>query len=432
MIKSITIINNLGEKKVIELGAPETSGLWVKSIKGIGPGKANINVTELATSDGGIYNSARADTRNITMTIGFIPYYVGEGSTRLSYSVEDVRRDLYKWFAKKRWITFIINLEQRVDTYTIRRINLGSTGYIESNEPDIFNKQETAAISIICPDPNMYLYDNNGNIISEDISFSSAEDAFEFPITFIRTSDTSFLPEKIYYELISGVYVITTDETMIPGKPYYEEIPMDYIQKMYYDEEKCQEGYQNPVDDEYFETLDTEMKKGKEYFELIEGEYVPTEDLYEFDSEKTYYEYQSVTEFARLIEVVNKTAYYDGDVETGVRFIIYISGEVSGLSIYKMYDAYNYDTISIDDAALSLIVGGGLAAGDEIRISTIDGKKSAVLIRQATEYNIMNALGKNVSWIKLDKGNNTFSYGAISGSANVSIDIEFYKAYEGV
>ena len=86
----------------------------------------------------------------------------------------------------------------------------------------------------------------------------------------------------------------------------------------------------------------------------------------------------------------------------------------------------------IDDAAISLSTGGGLSSGDEIRICTINGKKSAVLIREAVEYNIMNALGKNPSWFKLDQGINTFSYGALSGAEAVSLTINYEKAYEGV
>lgn len=439
MIKSITIINNIGEKKVIELGAPEKSGLWVKSIKGIGPGKANINVTDLATSDGGIYNSSRSEVRNITMTIGFVEWYDGIGKNRITHTVQEVRRDLYKWFAKKRFIDFIINLEQIVkisDTeYYTKRINLGSSGYVESNEPDIFNKQETAAISIICPDPNMYLYDDNGKIISDAIDFSATNDGFEFPMVIVKTTDTEFLPDKIYYEKIEGSeYKITEDEEMIPGKSYYEEIKITEISKGFYTEEKCNEGYENPISSEepYFETSDTEMKTGKEYFEFVNGEYIPTEDVGSFNLEKTYYEYESVTELATLSTIAVKETSYDGEIEIGLIFRIYIYGEVSGLSLYKVYDAYNYDSINIDDEAISLATGSGLNSGDEIRICTIVGKKSAVLIREASEYNIMNALGKNPDWFKLDQGVNKFSYGAISGSENVSVNIEYSKAYEGI
>ena len=415
MIESVEVVNSFGESLTIELGAPEKTGLWVKSIKGIGPGKANINTTDLASSDGGIYNSARSEIRNITMTLGIVDYMGEDGTIN---SVEDVRRNLYRWFAKKRPINFIIHTD---------RIDLISYGYVESNEPDIFQKDETTSISIICPDPNMYLYAS-----SEGLSFSSTEDAFEFPMAFVVTSDAEFQPEKLYYELIDDEYELTTDTKKLLGKTYYEEAPITVITRPIYDEEVCNEGYENPVDSEYFVTSDTVMQPGKEYFELVDDHYESTDDINEFVEGKTYYEYQSVTEFAKLIDIANKSTYYDGEIEIGLNIVIYITGEVSGLSIYKIYDRYNYDVMSFDDVALSLAIGSGLNAGDEIRVCTITGKKYAILIREAVEYNIMNALGKSPAWFQLDQGNNTFSYGAESGSGNVSVNIEYVRAYEGV
>ena len=415
MIKSITVINNLGEKLTIELGAPETSGLWIKSIKGIGPGKANINTTELASSDGGLYNSSRSEIRNITMTIGFMPYTDSAGN---AWSVEDVRRNTYRWFAKKRPIEFIVNTD---------RISLVAYGYVESNEPDIFQKDETTAISIICPDPNMYMYDS-----SEVIEFSSTADGFEFP------EPPDGYENPITVDLQGGeVYTLTEDETPKAGKEYYKKIS---------------NGYYVPIDDMYPETTDETMQVGKTYYELISDEYVPTEDT-SFNPSKTYYErvgifqvtsipantyYErhSVTELATITTIANKSTFYDGEVEIGLSIVIYITGEVVGLSLYKLdpNDQNYYEAINIDDAALALIpeLSGGLQAGDEIRICTIVGQKSAVLIREAQTYNIMNALGRNPAWFKLDQGTNLFSYAATTGSENVIIDMEYARAYEGV
>lgn len=406
MIKTIEVINDLGEKLSFELGAPEKTGLWVKSIKGIGPGKANINTTDLASSDGGLYNSARSEIRNITITLGIMSYVRADGVTQ---SVEQVRHNTYKWFAKKKPITIIINTDV---------ISLLTNGYVESNDPDIFQKNETMAISIVCPDPNFYAVDG-----TEGADFSATADKFEFPMSFKQTTDSEFLPDKLYYEYIDEEYTLTTDTEKNPSKTYYEE-----------DVEN--EGFQNLIDAQYdegyFPTQDTTMKSGKEYFEKINGEYVSTYDINSFVEGKTYYEYDSNTEFAELITIVSKSFDYDGEIEVGVNISIFISGEVSGLSIYKIYDAYNSDIISIDDQAISMSTGGGLNAGDEIKICTIKGKKSAVLIREAKEYNIMNALGKNPAWFQLDHGTNTFSYDATNGADYVSIDIEFTKAYEGV
>ena len=58
MIKSITVKNYLNDQITLELTRPEKSGFIVESIDGLGPAKANINVTDISTNDGGIFNSS--------------------------------------------------------------------------------------------------------------------------------------------------------------------------------------------------------------------------------------------------------------------------------------------------------------------------------------------------------------------------------------
>ena len=69
MIKSVTVINHLNESVKMELRSPEKSGFLIQDITGLGPAKANVNSTEMATSDGSVYNSARLNSRNIVLTI---------------------------------------------------------------------------------------------------------------------------------------------------------------------------------------------------------------------------------------------------------------------------------------------------------------------------------------------------------------------------
>ena len=59
MIRTITVKNYLGDSIKLNLARPEESGFVVKSITGLGPGKATVNTTEVATNDGGLFNSAR-------------------------------------------------------------------------------------------------------------------------------------------------------------------------------------------------------------------------------------------------------------------------------------------------------------------------------------------------------------------------------------
>lgn len=162
MIKSITAINYLGKELTLELAAPEKSGLWVKSIDGVGPGKASINVTNMASNDGGIFNSARAETRNIELTLGMYDIKIGDSD----WSIERSRLLTYEYFPKKRWVKLIFETDERF---------VYIDGYVESNEPDIFEKRETTSISIICPDPNFYDFE------TYVVDLAEVTNNFEFP-----------------------------------------------------------------------------------------------------------------------------------------------------------------------------------------------------------------------------------------------------------
>lgn len=156
MIKSVTITNYLGESVKIELseGDPE-HGMIIRNITGLGPPKANVNMTDLASMDGSIFNSARVEKRNITIQMLFT----------FAPTIEDSRQRTYKYFPIKRPLTFLIETDNRV---------VQTVGIIETNEPDIFSKDESNQISLICDDP--YFYSSTKNVTV----FSGIESLFEF------------------------------------------------------------------------------------------------------------------------------------------------------------------------------------------------------------------------------------------------------------
>lgn len=158
MIKSITVKNYLNKEITLELTRPELSGLIVKSVEGLGPAKASINVTDISTSDGGIFNSSRLDKRNIVMNLVFL-----QSSTE---SIEDIRQKTYAYFPIKKKVHLTIV----TDNHTLE-----TEGYIESNDPDIFSQNEGCSISIICPDPFLYSKGDNST------SFNGIESSFHFP-----------------------------------------------------------------------------------------------------------------------------------------------------------------------------------------------------------------------------------------------------------
>lgn len=164
MIKSFTVTNYLGDSIKLELGRPEKSGFLIKSVSGLGPSKANINTTEVSTNDGSLFNSARLNQRNIVFEFIFVESVNRE-------NIEDVRQKSYKYFPLKKNLDLLIETDNRI---------VKTTGYVESNEPNIFSSQEGSQISIICPDPHFYSAGPDGN---NTTVFYGIESVFEFPFS---------------------------------------------------------------------------------------------------------------------------------------------------------------------------------------------------------------------------------------------------------
>lgn len=158
MIKSITAINNLGEKIKLELMRPDKTGLLVEKIDGLGPVKATINTSKLAMYDGSIYNSAYIDQRNIVLSLIFLDNDVE--------TIEDIRHKSYKYFPTTEDVQLIVE----TDKHTLQ-----TKGHVETNEPTIFSSAEGCSISIICDDPYLYAVETN------ETSFYGVDPLFEFP-----------------------------------------------------------------------------------------------------------------------------------------------------------------------------------------------------------------------------------------------------------
>ena len=111
-----------------------------------------------------MFNSARLSQRNIVFQIVFVDTVYGE-------TIEDVRQKSYKYFPAKKNVEIIIETDNRY---------VRTSGYVESNEPNIFSSQEGTSISIICPDPFFYSAGEDGNNVTD---FYSIDPMFEFPFS---------------------------------------------------------------------------------------------------------------------------------------------------------------------------------------------------------------------------------------------------------
>ena len=158
MIKSITATNYLGDSIKLELARPELSGFAVIDVKGLTPGKATINTTEVSTTHGGMFNSARLPSRNIVITLRYL----------WKDTIEEARQLSYKYFPLMKTVKLLIETDNR---------QAEVTGYVEGNEAELFTKDQEGDISIICPDPFFYSTEKS------TIVFSGIEPMFEFPFS---------------------------------------------------------------------------------------------------------------------------------------------------------------------------------------------------------------------------------------------------------
>jgi len=161
----------MGESLLIDLRYPERTGLAIRGITGLTPPEANINMTDLATSDGAVYNSARVSTRNVVLYFAYL----------YAPTIEKVRQKTYKFFPLKKKVKLIIETDNK-QVYV--------EGYVETNEAVIFSDKTGGQISIMCPFPylrskELYHTTLSGVTSIFEVPFENAsltEDLLEFGV----------------------------------------------------------------------------------------------------------------------------------------------------------------------------------------------------------------------------------------------------------
>ena len=158
MIKKVTITNFVGESVTYDIegvNVDDNNGLLITEIDGLGPVKADINMTKLSTADCEIFNSSRLNGRNIKLKALFTS----------ATTIEEARLSSYRFFPIGKALTFRVETDNRIGEVV---------GRVESNEPDIFSEHCEMSVSIVCESP--FLLSPH-----EDVTlFAGVESLFEF------------------------------------------------------------------------------------------------------------------------------------------------------------------------------------------------------------------------------------------------------------
>lgn len=157
MIKKVTVFQKSDKSDAFTMvltspiNVSANTGFAIDKIDGLGPVGAEINTTEMVV-DGDLFNSARIGKRNIVLDLIF---YSETGT-----GIEEVRQFSYRLFPMKKNIFIEIETDNR---------KLWTQGYVEKNEPNIFEDMEGNQVSLICPDPKWY---DSENVIDEDLDLN--------------------------------------------------------------------------------------------------------------------------------------------------------------------------------------------------------------------------------------------------------------------
>ena len=409
MIQAFKIVNYLGESLYLDIRRPEDTGLLVTSVTGLTPPKADIATSQYALFDGSAFVNGRAEQRNIVMNIVF---YMDNNE---KLSIEEIRHRCYRYFPLRKELTFYAINES--GTYYIK-------GYVETNEINIFSKQEATQISIICPDPN---FKKEG---SEQYPYVSiVEPTFQFPAEFKIVDDfyniwpsnwnsaggsTAYVP--VQYELDGYKYSKDVDLYTTEYNEFGQEV--HFIEHVYL--------YDGDNDD--YDSIDNSAG-GTEVIMSVESQ----TELREFNdpphlARATYR--QETHEFGKIKEYPRTIVTYNGSDDTGIGITITVIRPITGQ--LRINNVTRNETMILDLNKVRSIVGSYPQKFDDILINTEKGHKSATLIRGNVKYNILHAVDLSSKWIQIQQGDNEFTYTITNGSDNATVRLDFITSVLGV
>ena len=156
----------------------------IMSITGLNPPRARLNVAEIVGRDGGVFNLAKLETRNIVIML------------KINGDAEKNRLELERYFVTKEDCRFY---------YTHGSLDVYIDGKVEACEYSMFNLRQVMQISIICA----YPYFSDMDLIIQDASGVLPQ--FTFPFT-IEENEPVVISEL---DDSGGIKVNNTSDTSI-------------------------------------------------------------------------------------------------------------------------------------------------------------------------------------------------------------------------
>lgn len=483
MINSVTVINDLGERLEMGIWIPDKSGLLISNIDGLSPATADINTTDTATVDGSVYNSSRFPERNININVIYNPEIFTQDA------IEHLRHLAYQFFPIKRSIRLIFNTDERI-SWIEGRVEANDVNIFSRQEevsfsiicPDPYFRVDGKKTFQLSSTIDMFEFpfsneslDDPLLIMSELNQANTGRFLYEGDVStgcIIRLEFSGYVHDLRLYNLSSKEEMrINTEMINALTKPKivghltgiedekgeylfdnYGNILEGFLAEGYTDVNGTLSGIEDKwgdfVTDNYGVTIEGLMADflSTETSSLakLEG----SNGLYLTDSANGYIEGFNSSNLSHVNDKLTIMVPIDDSKDapiTGMGYNIgaygtheYLSDEATDFIVDSQgnkIDCYVLPegiTAPYEESILEAEVTPGIRPGDEIIINTNKGKKSAKLIRNGKEYNILGAISKNSDWIQVIRGYNEMSFWAFYGEDFVNVEYEYEPLYAGV
>jgi Phage tail protein. len=174
MISQVVVTNAAGSVLTFDL-YDVNNGYALEKVEGLDPVKATIVSSSYASLDGGAFQNAKNDPRNIKLTIGLEPNYTDQ-------TVQSLRQGLYAFLMPKSKVS----LQFYDDLTGLNSADI--VGYVESFEGPLFTDVPEVNVSILCFDPDFVAHDET--VFSSN---SSADGTTYVTLTYDGTVDSGFV-----------------------------------------------------------------------------------------------------------------------------------------------------------------------------------------------------------------------------------------------
>ena len=422
MIKTVSVVNQFGDEISTNFVGVYEAPYVITKIEGHGPVGADINLTQFATNDGAMYNSARVGERALSLTLAVVAQ---PGKT-----IEHARRWIYKTYAVKNRVTMVFTTD--TGTYIM-------TGYVEKCEPDIFDKITKVKITIVCPDP--YFYSPAKTVTS----ISSVKGGFEFPFADNTTKTDGEVLFSIgengntYYVNDPNIDArwVKSDKT---GLDLYGRDMSRMVKKIVPSEgmsykiaDYWNTAYLNSIIDDMTSSAVNVGVMSEPDRELGGTAYF----LYVTNVPGVVVDWPShALKFGEIQNSVKLDMEYTGSFDNGIIVRSKLYGKRADIPRIRYSDSVNPSSyLEIDMTQVMNKIGEDFEKGDYIEVGTKNGHKYVRIWHKNHWTSCLNAVGTNPYWPRIKQGMNTITCLIMGDNVNqyaAEHEIEYDIKHQGI